>query len=454
MEEDAPDSHPVSSPRSRNTSAPVGESLTSLAGRFISLWSTNSRPRLHLSISEREELEPNIPIISEHSQQHDRRLTTNGHNTATATSASAGTSPVFNISSLGAPSSNNIDGTSTSTDNLGFGALAEAEAGVSRHLTYQDEYSDLAADAERLRLTTSTPISTLDIRQISRSIETALPFLLLVLLVFTYHHFKSIAVLAVGTFTLYRCNSAIQQQVARRGELKRRKVATIAIVLFCYATIIASVGLPGGGVLRILTFRGAPVDYQFWSVLFTLALADLFCRVTMAALKAGIVACSRADTQARCRRRGALISSLDYCIAVHRSMIPAPLWLKYFQNSNPVLPFLLSMALSGFYLLVKAANVLEKVSLAGMAIAQVRGGTHGTVPTAEELAAAAPRECAICQEDFRTPLRLVCGHIFCSDCVEEWLARESSCPMCRREVRRASLKPKNDGATSLMPVLC
>lgn len=186
-------------------------------------------------------------------------------------------------------------------------------------------------------------------------------------------------------------------------------------------------------------------------MLFTVALADLFTRLCLAFGKCIIIAFASADTQAKCRRRGALLSSLDYTVAVMRSALPAPVWVKYFQTA--LLPWPLAMCLSALYLVVKAARVLELTALAGMAAAQVRGGTHGTTPTAEELAAA-PRECAICQDEVRGPLRLVCGHIFCEDCVEEWLARESSCPMCRREVRRATLRPRGDGATSLFPFLC
>ena len=190
---------------------------------------------------------------------------------------------------------------------------------------------------------------------------------------------------------------------------------------------------------------------QFWDVLFTVALSDLFIRFCLAFSKCIIVAVAAADTQAKCRRRGALITSIDYIVSVQRSMLPAPLWVRYFQNS--LLPWAFAICLSALYLVVKAARVLELGSLAGIAAAQVRGGVHGTTPTVEEVAAA-PRECAICQDDVHTPLRLVCGHIFCEDCVEEWLARESSCPMCRREVRRATLKPRGDGATSLFPFLC
>ena len=442
MEEEEPSSRILASPRSRGNGGRIsvnsGESLTSLARRFLALWSASSnRPRLHLSISEPE---PNVPIISEPNLHHDRSISN------TTVSAAAGTSPALLPSLAPASSpSNHANGTTS----LGFGALAQAEAGVSRHLTSQEEVSDLAADAERLRLTTSTPISTLDIRQISRSVESSLPFLLLVLLVFTYHHFKSIFFLTFGTMLLHRFNTAIQQQVARRGEVERRKVFSMAVGLFFISLLVQFGGLPEVNLMHVLTLRNSLKSYEFWYILFRVALLDTTFRMVVAIMKASIVAFRRVDTQVQCRRRGALLSFIDYSTAVPRSMLPAPLWLKYFQQSN--LP--LSMCLSGFYLLAKATNVVERASLAKLAAEEARGGSHGTAPNVEELAAA-PRECAICQDDIRNPLKLVCGHIFCEDCVEEWLARESSCPMCRREVRRARLKPRNDGATSLFPILC
>ena len=30
-------------------------------------------------------------------------------------------------------------------------------------------------------------------------------------------------------------------------------------------------------------------------------------------------------------------------------------------------------------------------------------------------------ECAICQSDLHAPVKLVCGHVFCDDCVMQWL---------------------------------
>ena len=111
---------------------------------------------------------------------------------------------------------------------------------------------------------------------------------------------------------------------------------------------------------------------------------------------------------------------------------------------------------AGLYIIAKGFDVIDKASLAALAVIhQMQNSSYGTAVTPEEAAAAPSRECAICQEDARHPLRLSCGHsCFCAECIEEWLARESTCPICRQEVRRATLKQRGDGATSLFPVLC
>lgn len=373
--------------------------------------------------------QPNIPIIAEQE------------------SLDVGIAPRLRLSTVG--SSNNEPSEPA--------ALEEAEAGESRRWTqeeleHQSGHVTIASEAERLRLTHSTAISTLDIRQIAQAVESAIPFFLLVLAVFTYHHFWPILMTGCATFSLHRCNEVMQKQVARRNEVQRRQLVGVALVQASVAGVIASMGLRGH-LSRILIFLGMPLgaSNDFWGVLFTVILCDVYLRLVLGSTKALLVAVSDADSQAHCRRRGGLISAIDYCVGVHRTMVPTSLWLKYFQSTQ--LPWLVAMCLSGLYLVVKATNVLERASLAGQALASWRGASYGTQPTAEELAMA-PRECPICQDSLRSPIRLVCGHLYCEDCVEEWLARESTCPMCRTVVRRPTLKPRGDGATSLFPVLC
>ena len=59
----------------------------------------------------------------------------------------------------------------------------------------------------------------------------------------------------------------------------------------------------------------------------------------------------------------------------------------------------------------------------------------------------------VVQDQMRTPIKLTCSHFFCDHCISTWLARERTCPMCRKIVRPAGIMPVSDGATPLVPVL-
>jgi hypothetical protein len=39
--------------------------------------------------------------------------------------------------------------------------------------------------------------------------------------------------------------------------------------------------------------------------------------------------------------------------------------------------------------------------------------------------------CGICQDVYDEPLRLNCGHTFCSSCISEWIKKAALCPNCR-----------------------
>lgn len=49
----------------------------------------------------------------------------------------------------------------------------------------------------------------------------------------------------------------------------------------------------------------------------------------------------------------------------------------------------------------------------------------------------ARQDCAICLCERRAgdvAAEMPCGHLFCVECIEPWLARSSSCPVCRYEL--------------------
>lgn len=105
---------------------------------------------------------------------------------------------------------------------------------------------------------------------------------------------------------------------------------------------------------------------------------------------------------------------------------------------------------------LQAGNIYERLALATAAVRQaVQGGSApGSRPTQEEVAEAGG-SCPICQEPFRSPVKLACNHIFCSDCLGEWCERDNgnTCPMCRAIIRTQRLRPAGDGSTSLLPIV-
>jgi hypothetical protein len=42
--------------------------------------------------------------------------------------------------------------------------------------------------------------------------------------------------------------------------------------------------------------------------------------------------------------------------------------------------------------------------------------------------------CPICLDDYTDPFTLVCHHVFCWQCITQWLKNKNNCPKCKRNV--------------------
>jgi MFS family permease len=311
----------------------------------------------------------------------------------------------------------------------------------------------LAAEAELHRLNGSS-MTAADVRQALHSVERAVPFALLFAALFVLLHVRALATLALGTAGLSAANRLVRAEVARKAAHRRGRLLSALLLLAGSGAAVAALG--GGAALAallLLFFSGGPpgVTDNWVAVMLTTAAADLLARHGLALLKTAAVLLHPASSTASARRRGKLLTALDYAAALHRAAVPARLWLRYFWSGCGVWGPL-AVGLSAVYLVIKAVTIAERASLALAALREWRRGAAAAPPTAEQLAAAPP-ECAVCQEALRAPARLTCGHIYCQDCIGEWLEREATCPMCRAQVRKAALRQLGDGGTSLFPIL-
>lgn len=44
-------------------------------------------------------------------------------------------------------------------------------------------------------------------------------------------------------------------------------------------------------------------------------------------------------------------------------------------------------------------------------------------------------QCSICNEVYAFATVITCGHTFCEDCIQKWMAKEMSCPECRTQIK-------------------
>ncbi|GFR52472.1 hypothetical protein Agub_g15041 [Astrephomene gubernaculifera] len=151
------------------------------------------------------------------------------------------------------------------------------------------------------------------------------------------------------------------------------------------------------------------------------------------------------------RQQSRVLTAVERGVAAYRAVIPAPVWYGYLLHGSGLSPVPASL-FCGFYLALKAPYVIAQVKLLVLAlrVALRQGALYGTyVGRDGEMGSFGA--CPVCQDPVSCAVRLDCGHVFCEECIVEWMERDRTCPMCRANVRPAGLPACNDGASPLLP---
>ncbi|BFI31353.1 E3 ubiquitin-protein ligase RNFT1 [Marchantia polymorpha subsp. ruderalis] len=287
-----------------------------------------------------------------------------------------------------------------------------------------------------------------DFQQLARWIEQALPFTILLLMVFIRQHLHGFFVTFWISAVMIKANDLLRKQTALKGE--RKTIVLVAIALVMISHIVGVYWWYSGDALwRPLVIILPPREIpRFWHAIFIIVVNDTMVRLSAMVLKIGLLLYYKNSRGRNYRRQAQLLTLVEYILLLYRALIPGPVWYRFFLNKE--YGNLFSSLTTGLYLTFKLTSTYEKVQtfIAALCALSRREVQYGAYATSEEVLAAGDM-CAICQEKMHAPISLRCKHIFCEDCVSEWFERERTCPLCRAVVKSAGLRSFGDGSTSL-----
>ncbi|ESQ40009.1 hypothetical protein EUTSA_v10013616mg [Eutrema salsugineum] len=292
-----------------------------------------------------------------------------------------------------------------------------------------------------------SPYQRYDIQQAARWIEQILPFSLLLLVVFIRQHLQGFFVAIWIAAVMFKSNDILKKQTALKGE---RHISALIGISVAFTAHVVGVywWFRKDDLLCPLIMLPPKSIPPFWHAIFIIVVNDTLVRQASMIFKCFLLMYYKNSRGRNYRKQGQLLTLVEYLMLLYRSLLPTPVWYRFFLNKD--YGSLFSSLMTGLYLTFKLTSVVEKVQSFFTALkALSRKEVHyGSYATSEQVNAAGDL-CAICQEKMHTPILLRCKHMFCEDCVSEWFERERTCPLCRALVKSADLKSFGDGSTSL-----
>mmetsp|Transcript_3340 Transcript_3340/g.9680 ORF Transcript_3340/g.9680 Transcript_3340/m.9680 type:complete len:420 (-) Transcript_3340:2550-3809(-) len=413
---------------------------------------------------------PQMCHTSDHIESMEQGTSEAGLRTGTA--APSGRSYTRASSSGGASTSTSANGSGSSTGHnaghslhqegrpagdgtggrAGFGARVQALTGAVQNVLEaarpaEEPYDTAAASAERHRLANSVG---LDLPAFVQWVEKSLPFCVLLLMLFVANHAVGIAIFVWLSLTLHRLHVVLRQQVALKGDRVRTVCLSLASITLMHVGLVLFV-FPAQRLWKNLILINLLQLHSVWDVLFVVASADVLVRYLGIAAKASIVALHGAGSRAELRRRGQVLALADNAFMFWRNLLGTPVWYGYLCSGR-FGSQLWGTSCAGLFMMLKLSVVYERGAIVVVSALALRRSRLLTKPvTAAELTETG-HQCAICHDNIQGPIKLHCNHIFCDECISEWLEREGTCPCCRAVVQPPFMTAQSDGLT-LLPII-
>ncbi|KAL1337376.1 hypothetical protein AAHE18_10G134600 [Arachis hypogaea] len=286
-----------------------------------------------------------------------------------------------------------------------------------------------------------------NVQQAVKWLEQLIPFSLLLLVVFIRQHLQGFFLTIYVSAVLLKSNEVVKEQTALKGDRKVSVLVGISVAFMLH--VIAVYWFQNDDLLYPIAMLPPKETPLFWHAIFTVLINDTLVRQAAMAFKLLVLIFYKCRRGPSFRRQGQILTAVEYVLLLYRALLPTPVWYRFFLNHD--YGSLFSSLTTGLYLTFKLTTLVEKIQnfFSALRLLSGRKVQYGVYATKEQVKSAGDM-CAICQEKMRAPLLLHCKHLFCEECVSEWLERERTCPLCRANVKSADLLTYGDGSTSIL----
>ncbi|XP_026333497.1 RING finger and transmembrane domain-containing protein 2 isoform X2 [Hyposmocoma kahamanoa] len=270
------------------------------------------------------------------------------------------------------------------------------------------------------------------------------PFYFILFIKSMYDSREAIFTFCVLFCTFTHCNSLVRREHGK--QMNRSIVALFCELVFTVCCIIIIHFFCGHGRLlnNVIMFPGYTEPIDVWELIWLVVLTDLIVKIVTVDIK--IFVTMMPAFVLPFQKRGKVYLFVEAVSQLYRSLLTIQPWIFFLMQSYEGSEKMVGMFLTSIYVIAKVIEVLLRLKLFKTATWTLLQSVNlGTKPTGEQLLSAGD-SCPICHDDYTTPVRLGCSHIFCELCISAWLDREHTCPLCRAKV--ADEPTWRDGSTT------
>ncbi|XP_012224776.1 RING finger and transmembrane domain-containing protein 2-like [Linepithema humile] len=262
-------------------------------------------------------------------------------------------------------------------------------------------------------------------RTLLKQLQQYVPFVTILFAKSLYDHRTRILMYIVLLVTFIHANNDLKREITKQHN---RNWSLLMLIVGYITACIVFVSYTFD--LHILAPYAEPLT--LWDLLcyvivmdFFLKLITIICKVLLTCLPVRLLAF---------QNRGKYYLMVEATSQLYRCAAPIQPWLYYLFETYQGPEKIVGIFFSVMYSMSKGSDLLGRLKLFRTAICKLfRNENFGVSPSIEQLIASGGI-CAICHEEYTTPVRLHCKHIFCELCVLTWLDRERSCPLCRASI--------------------